>query len=114
MLFREPVAAALAYGMDVQEDRTVLVFDLGGGTFDVSLLEVCVSVGRVGGMGGWVKSMHICQLSVRKCMGGRMKGACGDAEGYIVAGRALIHPYHPVLSNALQYCLTASGGWGCY
>ncbi len=37
---REPVAAALAYGLDAQEDQTVLVFDLGGGTFDVSLLEV--------------------------------------------------------------------------
>lgn len=36
----EPVAAALAYGLDAQEDQTVLVFDLGGGTFDVSLLEV--------------------------------------------------------------------------
>jgi len=34
------VAAALAYGLDAQEDQTVLVFDLGGGTFDVSLLEV--------------------------------------------------------------------------
>ena len=37
---REPVAAALAYGMDVRQDRGVLVLDLGGGTFDVSLLEV--------------------------------------------------------------------------
>lgn len=34
------MAAALAYGLDAQEDQTVLVFDLGGGTFDVSLLEV--------------------------------------------------------------------------
>ena len=37
---REPVAAALAYGVDVRQDRGVLVLDLGGGTFDVSLLEV--------------------------------------------------------------------------
>jgi hypothetical protein len=37
---REPVAAALAYGLEADEDQTVLVFDLGGGTFDVSLLEV--------------------------------------------------------------------------
>ncbi len=34
------MAAALAYGLSAEEDQTVLVFDLGGGTFDVSLLEV--------------------------------------------------------------------------
>jgi molecular chaperone DnaK len=39
-LLKEPVAAALAYGVDVDDDETVFVFDLGGGTFDVSVLEV--------------------------------------------------------------------------
>lgn len=39
-IINEPTAAALAYGIDKSEDHTILVFDLGGGTFDVSLLEL--------------------------------------------------------------------------
>ncbi|WP_030210691.1 molecular chaperone DnaK, partial [Streptomyces sp. NRRL S-87] len=39
-IINEPTAAALAYGLDKESDQTVLVFDLGGGTFDVSLLDI--------------------------------------------------------------------------
>ena len=39
-IINEPTAAALAYGMDKKNHETILVFDLGGGTFDVSLLDV--------------------------------------------------------------------------
>ncbi len=39
-IINEPTAASLAYGLDKEHDQTILVFDLGGGTFDVSLLEI--------------------------------------------------------------------------
>jgi molecular chaperone DnaK len=40
----EPTAASLAYGLDKEEEQTILVFDLGGGTFDVSILEIAEGV----------------------------------------------------------------------
>src|SRR5205823_1629764 len=39
-IINEPTAASLAYGLDKESDQTILVFDLGGGTFDVSVLEL--------------------------------------------------------------------------
>jgi molecular chaperone DnaK len=46
-IINEPTAAALAYGLDKEEDQTILVFDLGGGTFDVSVLEIADGVFEV-------------------------------------------------------------------
>ncbi|MBQ7779581.1 MAG: molecular chaperone DnaK [Clostridia bacterium] len=46
-IINEPTAAALAYGMDKEEDQRIMVFDLGGGTFDVSILEISDGVFEV-------------------------------------------------------------------
>ncbi len=46
-IINEPTAAALAYGMDKEQDGKIMVFDLGGGTFDVSLLEISDGVFEV-------------------------------------------------------------------
>ncbi|MFQ5896243.1 MAG: molecular chaperone DnaK, partial [Nitrospinota bacterium] len=48
----EPTAAALAYGLDKQKDETVAVFDLGGGTYDISILEVGEKVVEVKSVNG--------------------------------------------------------------
>jgi molecular chaperone DnaK len=55
-IINEPTAAALAYGLDKKENETILVFDLGGGTFDVSLLEVGEGVVEVKATNG---DMHL-------------------------------------------------------
>jgi molecular chaperone DnaK len=46
-LVNEPTAAALAYGLDKKDDETIAVFDFGGGTFDISILEVGAGVVEV-------------------------------------------------------------------
>ena len=46
-IINEPTAAALAYGLDKEEEQTILVFDLGGGTFDVSILEISEGIFQV-------------------------------------------------------------------
>lgn len=48
----EPTAAALAYGLNIKEDRLVIVYDLGGGTFDVSLLQIEDDIFEVIATGG--------------------------------------------------------------
>src|SRR5262249_61267363 len=46
-IINEPTAASLAYGLEKENDQTILVFDLGGGTFDVSILELAEGVYEV-------------------------------------------------------------------
>lgn len=51
-IINEPTAAALAYGLDKKDSRRIAVFDLGGGTFDISVLELGGGVFTVKGTGG--------------------------------------------------------------
>jgi molecular chaperone DnaK len=54
-IVNEPTAAALAYGLDKKHDETILIFDLGGGTFDVSVLEIGEGVFEVKSTAGDTK-----------------------------------------------------------
>ncbi len=51
-IVNEPTAAALAYGLDTTSDQRVAIYDLGGGTFDISVLEITGGVFNVRGTGG--------------------------------------------------------------
>ena len=51
-LLPEPTAAAIAYGLDQEKDQTLMVYDLGGGTFDVSILEIVNNNFQVKAVGG--------------------------------------------------------------
>ena len=98
-IINEPTAAALAYGLDKEHDQTILVFDLGGGTFDVSVLdlgegvfEVKSTAGntRLGGddwdqrvidwMVGEFRNAHGVDLSADKMALQRLKEAAEKAK----------------------------------
>ena len=77
-IINEPTAAALAYGLDKREHETVMVFDLGGGTFDVSILDVGDGVVEVRATAGWSTTWptssrasrgSICATTPRHCSG---------------------------------------------
>ncbi|MGJ5752152.1 molecular chaperone DnaK [Streptomyces puniciscabiei] len=75
-IINEPTAAALAYGLDRGDEQTVLVFDLGGGTFDVSLLEIgdgVIEVKATNGdtrLGGDDWDQRIVEYLVKRFKGG--------------------------------------------
>ena len=82
-LLEEPVAAAIAYGMEKERDQTILVYDLGGGTFDVSILNVDSTNGdgskfevlakegvqKLGGDDFDYKIMEICVAKIKESSG---------------------------------------------
>ncbi|MEX2267146.1 MAG: molecular chaperone DnaK [Acidimicrobiia bacterium] len=98
-IINEPTAAALAYGLDKDTDQTILVFDLGGGTFDVSLLDIGDGVFEVKATAGnthlggddwdqrvvdWMvqefKNAHGIDLSADKMAAQRLKEAAEKAK----------------------------------
>jgi molecular chaperone DnaK len=98
-IINEPTAAALAYGLDKENDQTILVFDLGGGTFDVSILELGEGVFEVKSTAGnthlggddwdervmdWLvtefKNAHGVDLSADKMATQRLKEAAEKAK----------------------------------
>ncbi len=98
-IINEPTAAALAYGLDKENDLTILVFDLGGGTFDVSVLELGEGVFEVKATAGnthlggddwdqrvidWMvsefKGAHGVDLSADKMATQRLKEAAEKAK----------------------------------
>jgi molecular chaperone DnaK len=98
-IINEPTAASLAYGLDKEGEQTILVFDLGGGTFDVSILEIAEGVFDVKstsgdtGLGGddwdqaiidWMvkrfKDNHGVDLSVDRMALQRLKEAAEKAK----------------------------------
>jgi molecular chaperone DnaK len=98
-IINEPTAAALAYGLDKEHDLTILVFDLGGGTFDVSLLDLGEGVFEVKATAGnthlggddwdqrvidWMvaefKGAHGVDLSADKMATQRLKEAAEKAK----------------------------------
>jgi molecular chaperone DnaK len=98
-IINEPTAAALAYGLDKENDQTILVFDLGGGTFDVSVLDLGEGVFEVKSTAGnthlggddwdqrvidWLvsefKNAHGVDLSADKMAVQRLKEAAEKAK----------------------------------
>jgi molecular chaperone DnaK len=98
-IINEPTAAALAYGLDKEQDLTILVFDLGGGTFDVSVLDLGEGVFEVKSTAGnthlggddwdqrvidWMvaefKNAHGVDLGVDKMATQRLKEAAEKAK----------------------------------
>jgi molecular chaperone DnaK len=71
-IVNEPTAAALSYGIGKQENRRIVVFDLGGGTFDISILEIANGVFEVRAtngdtyLGGEDFDMRICDALIEK------------------------------------------------
>lgn len=85
-IVNEPTAAALAYGLDKKKDEKVVVFDFGGGTFDVSILEVGENVVEVLATGG---NNHLGGDNVDELLIDYLTGIFKSETGVDVSGDAM-------------------------
>ncbi|MBJ7381928.1 MAG: Hsp70 family protein, partial [Acidimicrobiia bacterium] len=87
-IINEPTAAALAYGLDKDDDMTILVFDLGGGTFDVSVLDLGDGVFEVKSTAG---NTHLGGDDWDQRVMDWMVGEFKNAHGVDLAARGSAH-----------------------
>ncbi|MDB5777695.1 MAG: Fe-S protein assembly chaperone HscA, partial [Polaromonas sp.] len=91
-LISEPTAAAIAYGLDNASEGVYAVYDLGGGTFDISILRLTqgvfevVATGGDSALGGDDYDRALADFAVAQL--GRKAGGAGDLAALLVAGRA--------------------------
>lgn len=123
-IVNEPTAAALAYGLEKVEDQTILVFDLGGGTFDVSILELGDGIFEVKATSGdnklggddfdqlvidWIvsefKKEHSIDLSKDKAAVQRLKDAAEKAKKELssVMSTSISLPFITVVDGVPQH-----------
>ena len=98
-IVNEPTAASLAYGFEKKSNETILVFDLGGGTFDVSVLEVSFHAGRLMLIFCFSTISHLpppsaCRdiISICQCLcGSPCIGLCAPSAAVLIKHRFLLH-----------------------
>ena len=86
-IINEPTAAALAYGIDKKEDEVVAVYDFGGGTFDVSILEVGDNVVEVKSTAG---DTHLGGDDVDQCLIEWLQGEFKSEHGIDISGDKMV------------------------
>jgi molecular chaperone DnaK len=84
-LVNEPTAAALAYGLEKEEEQTVLVFDLGGGTYDVTVLELAEGVFEEYNNGAFLNHVGEAMLEWLDCLAAIEAGDRAVPEAEVTA-----------------------------
>lgn len=107
-LLNEPTAAAIAYGLDQGTQGHCLVFDLGGGTFDVSLLKLSKGVFEVLATGG---DTHLGGDDIDQLIAGWIMTEAGASEAYYPEALTCARIAKETLSQQDKVCINLSNGW---